>query len=107
MNVLIIGFGAAGKFYFDLLKKDIKIKKIYITDNIRLPLNKKYTGPLSSFINLLKSENYKMLLNHLESEIIKVFESNNRYGFEVRILGGDKIIINFNGLWKSTMRGDL
>ena len=59
------------------------------------PSNKKYTGPLSSFINLLKGENYKMLLNHLESEIIKVFESNNRYGFEVRILGGDKNYYKF------------
>ena len=59
------------------------------------PSNKKYTGPLSSFINLLKSENYKMLLNHLESEIIKVFESNNRYGFEVRVLGGDKNYYKF------------
>ena len=59
------------------------------------PSNKKYTGPLSSFINLLKSENYKMLLNHLESEVIKVFESNNKYGFEVRILGGDKNYYKF------------
>jgi UDP-N-acetyl-2-amino-2-deoxyglucuronate dehydrogenase len=43
MNVLIIGFGAAGRFYFDLLKKDKKIKKIYVNDKIKLPLNKKYT----------------------------------------------------------------
>ena len=49
------------------------------------PSNKKNTGPLSSFTNLLKSKNYKMLLNHLESKIIKIFESNNRYGFYVRI----------------------
>ena len=80
------------------------------------PSNKKYTGPLSSFINLLKSENYKMLLNHLESEIIKVFESNNRYGFEVRILGRDKNYYKFQwivekyyeegplkGCWLTTM----
>ena len=59
------------------------------------PSNKKYTGPLPKFINLLKSENYKMLLNHLDSEIIEVFKSNNRYGFEVTILGNDKNYYKF------------
>ena len=32
------------------------------------PSNKEYTGPLSRFINLIKSENYKMLINHLDSK---------------------------------------
>ena len=59
------------------------------------PSNKKYTGPLPKFINLLKSENYKMLLNHLDSEIIEVFKSNNRYEFEVTILGNDKNYYKF------------
>ena len=39
------------------------------------PTNKKYTGPLPKFISLLNSESYKMLLNHMESEIIEVFKS--------------------------------
>ena len=51
------------------------------------PLNKKYTGPLPKFINLLKSKSYSMLINHLDSEIVQIFKSNNRYGFEVTILG--------------------
>ena len=59
------------------------------------PANKKYTGPLPKFINLLKSESYEMLLNHLDSEIIEVFKSNNRYGFEVTILGNDKNYYKF------------
>ena len=59
------------------------------------PLNKKYTGPLPKFINLLKSESYKMLINHLDSEIIEVFKSNNQYGFEVTILGNDKKYYKF------------
>ena len=59
------------------------------------PLNKKYTGPLSRFINLLKSKNYKMLINHLDSEIIEIFKSNNQYGFEVTILGSDKKYYKF------------
>ena len=59
------------------------------------PSNKKYTGPLPKFINLLKSETYKMLINHLENEIIEVFKSNNQYGFEVIILGNDKKYYKF------------
>ncbi len=59
------------------------------------PLNKKYTGPLPRFIKLLQSEGYKMLLNHLENEIVEVFKSNNRYGFEVTILGENKKYYKF------------
>ena len=59
------------------------------------PSNKKYTGPFPRFINLLKSESYKMLINHLENEIIEVFKSNNQYGFEVTILGNDKKYYKF------------
>ena len=59
------------------------------------PANKKYTGPLPKFINLLKSASYKMLINHLDNEIIEVFKSNNQYGFEVTILGNDKKYYKF------------
>ena len=62
------------------------------------PLNKKYTGPLARFINLLKSESYKMLINHLDSEIIEVFKSSNQYGFEITILGNDKKYYKFQWL---------
>ena len=59
------------------------------------PSNKKYTGPLSKFVNLLKSESYNKLLNHLESEIIEVFKANDKYGFEVIILANDKNYYKF------------
>ena len=59
------------------------------------PSNKKYTGPLPRFINLLSGESYKMLLNHIENEIFEVFKSNNRYGFEVTILATDKNYYKF------------
>ena len=59
------------------------------------PANKKYTGPLPKFINLLQSESYKMLLNHLDNEITEVFKSINRYGFEVTILALDKKYYKF------------
>jgi len=42
MNVLIIGFGTAGKHYFDLLKKNKNVKNIYVLDDAKLPKNKKY-----------------------------------------------------------------
>ena len=59
------------------------------------PSNKKYTGPLPKFINLLNSDSYKMLLDHMESEIIEIFKSNNRYGFEVTILAKNKSYYKF------------
>ena len=59
------------------------------------PSNKKYTGPLPKFINMLKSESYKMLLNHIDNEVIEVFKSNSKYGFQVTILGIDKNYYKF------------
>ena len=59
------------------------------------PSNKKYTGPLARFISLLKSDGYKMLINHLDNEIIEVFKSNNQYGYDVTILGNDKKYYKF------------
>ena len=60
------------------------------------PSNKKYTGPLPRFINLIKSESYKMLIDHLDSKIVEIFHSNNKYGFEVIILGSDKNYYKFH-----------
>ena len=59
------------------------------------PSNKKYTGPLSKFITLLKGQNYKMLINHLDNEIIEIFKTTNKYGFEVTILSNDKNYYKF------------
>ena len=76
----------------DTPNKDSGIKQTW---EFAHPSNKKYTGPLPRFINLLKSESYKMLLNHLDNEIIEVFKSDNSHGFEVRILGEDKNYYKF------------
>ena len=61
------------------------------------PSNKKYTGPLPKFTNMLKGKSYQMLLNHIDNRIVEAFRSNNQYGFEVIILGKIRIIINFSG----------
>ena len=50
---------------------------------------------LPKFINMLKSESYKMLLNHIDNEVIEVFKSNSKYGFQVTILGIDKNYYKF------------
>ena len=42
MNVLIVGFGTAGRHYFKLLEKNKKIKEIYIIESRKLPSSKKY-----------------------------------------------------------------
>ena len=76
----------------DIPNKDSGIKQTW---EFAHPSNKKYTGPLPRFINLLKSESYKMLLKHLDNEIIEVFKSDNSHGFEVRILGEDKNYYKF------------
>ena len=37
-----------------------------------------------------------MLINHLDSKIIEIFQSKNRYAFEVTILGNDKNYYKFH-----------
>ncbi len=80
-----------------LMNNDYPIKNhgIKQTWEFAHPSNKKYTGPLPRFIELIQSKNYKMLLNHLDSEITEVFKSNNKYGFKVVILGKDKKYYKF------------
>ena len=43
MNVLIIGFGTAGRYYLKILKSFKQIKKIFIVDDLKLPKSNKYT----------------------------------------------------------------
>ena len=59
------------------------------------PFNKKYTGPLPKFIKMIKSESYKMLINHLDNEVIEIYKSDDKYSFEVKILGQDKDYYKF------------
>jgi len=76
----------------DTPSKDNGIKQTW---EFAHPSNKKYTGPLPKFINMLKSESYKMLLNHIDNKIVEIFRSNNQLGFEVTILGKDKNYYKF------------
>ena len=59
------------------------------------PSNKKSTGPLDRFKNMLKGKAYKILLNHLDHEIIQINQANSVVLFEVRVLGQDKSYYKF------------
>ena len=41
MNILIFGFGTAGKYCSEILKNDRRIKKIFIFEKEKLKLKKK------------------------------------------------------------------
>ena len=59
------------------------------------PKNKKFTGPLEKFKILLNSDSYKMLLNHIDHNIIEVKTTDLRAAYEVTILGKRKNYYKF------------
>ena len=60
------------------------------------PNNKKYTGPLEKFKTLLSSESYKMLLNHIDHNIVELNTTDSIAAFEVTILGKGKNYYKFS-----------
>ena len=79
------------------------------------PNNKKFTGPLEKFKILLNSDSYKMLLNHVEHNIIEVKTTDSIASYEVTVLGEGKNYYKFrwivekyeldgplNGCWLTT-----
>ena len=62
------------------------------------PNNKKMTGPLEKFKEMIYSNNYKMLLSHINSEIITLSESENKNVYKVNILSNDKKKFSF--IWQ-------
>ncbi len=59
------------------------------------PNNRKMTGPLDRFKNMIKTESYSMLLNHKEHEIAQVYNSGEVATFEVTILSSGKKYYKF------------
>tara|TARA_Y100001970_G_scaffold85374_1_gene107726 strand:+ start:1370 stop:1864 length:495 start_codon:yes stop_codon:yes gene_type:complete len=59
------------------------------------PNNKKYTGPLERFKTMLSSDSYKMLLNHIDHNIIEVKITDFSAAYEVTILGKGKNYYKF------------
>ena len=81
-----------------LQKNDSKFKDSGIeqTWNFAHPENKKNTGPLSNFKQMIKGRSYKMLINHISHTITEVGSSDKWAQFEVIILDQEKIYHKFN-----------
>tara|TARA_Y100001970_G_scaffold220289_1_gene270478 strand:- start:1040 stop:1504 length:465 start_codon:yes stop_codon:yes gene_type:complete len=59
------------------------------------PQNQKYTGPLENFKNMLKGDSYSMLINHLDHEVVEVYNNDKLATFEVTVLDKDKKYYKF------------
>ncbi len=66
------------------------------TWNFAHPMNKQATGPLDRFKEMIKSNNYQMMINHISHTIIQVGRGNDWVQFEVIILDKEKIYHKFN-----------
>jgi hypothetical protein len=80
------------------------------------PNNRKNTGPIAKFKNMIKGKSYGILLNHLDHKIVEVKLSDFTALFEVTVLDKDKTYYQFNwtvekytkegplkGCWLTTM----
>ena len=88
--------------------KDFKDSGIEQTWNFAHPNNKKNTGPLSKFKQMIKGNSYQMLLDHISHTITELGSRDNWVQFEVVILDQNKIYHKFN--WqveKYTIEGPL
>ena len=56
------------------------------------PNNRKFTGPLDNFINMIKNPSYSMMIDHLEHNIIPVEEqeTSSYYFVELTDVNGKK-----------------
>ena len=72
------------------------------------PENKKITGPLEKFKEMMYGKNYQMLINHENSEITILNENSNTSVYQVYILSSDKKKYSF--IWhieKVSQQSDL
>ena len=77
----------------DLEYKDSGIEQTW---QFAHPNNKRVTGPLNKFKMMIKSESYRMMINHLSHTITELGSSDKWAQFEVIILDKDKIYHKFN-----------
>ena len=76
--------------------KDFVDSGIEQTWNFAHPENKKNTGPLPNFKQMIKGRSYQMLINHVSHSITEVGSSDKWAQFEVIILDQNKIYHKFN-----------
>ena len=80
-----------------LMKNDnpYKDRGIIQTWEFAHPNNRKITGPIEKFKNMIKTDSYSMLLNHSNHEIVEVFMSKDVATFEVTVLDDEKKYYKF------------
>mgnify|MGYP001475486370 CR=1 FL=1 len=59
------------------------------------PNNKKITGPLERFKVLLNSDSYKVLLEHIDHNIIEIKTTDTSAAYDVTVLGKEKNYYKF------------
>ena len=59
------------------------------------PNNKRFTGPLTNFKEMIKGQSYNMLLNHRKHKIKKLFSDKNIAVFNVTVLDNSKRYYKF------------
>ena len=80
-----------------LMKNDFPYKDrgINQTWEFAHPNNRKFTGPIERFKNMMKTDSYSMLLNHSSHEILEVYISDEVATFEVTVLDKEKKYFKF------------
>ena len=59
------------------------------------PNNRKMTGPLENFKNMIKTDSYSMLLDHSNHKISEVYMSDKVATFEVTVMDSEKKYYKF------------
>jgi len=72
--------------------KDVGIEQTW---EFAHPNNQKYTGPLEKFKSMMKGNDYSMLLNHSDHEVVEIFVSENVATYEVTVLDVEKKYYKF------------
>jgi len=98
MNIIIIGFGSAGKYYFEILKKNKRIKKIFIYDENKKTVNKNLFLDFKIKDNLIKNKISHSIIatpSHLHYRYAKFLIHN-----KINVLIEKPMVLNLNNAKK-------
>ncbi len=84
-------------------RKDAGIKQTYALAH---PQNKRMTGPLPKFTQIIKSPMYKVMLDHRQHAIEQVAENDRRAVFGVTVTGASGDVYKFRWTVQKIGSGD-
>jgi len=87
----------------DQPRKDAGIKQTYALAH---PANKRLTGPLPRFTQMLKGPNYRVMLNHRAHSISEVAQTDQRAIFGVTVIGASGKVYKFRWTVQKIEAGD-